>query len=75
MNIDYQQLHKDREEMRRALPLENNEAWESWDRISFILFELEQENKIQQRLNYLRQEIEQERISYGEIDELQSNES
>lgn len=28
--------------------------------------------QIQQRLNYLRQEIEAERISYGEIAELQS---
>lgn len=28
--------------------------------------------EIQNRLNYLRQEIEQERISYGEIIELQS---
>ena len=41
MKIDYEQLRKDKETMRETLPCDDNNAWEAWDRISMVLFELE----------------------------------
>ena len=41
MNIDYDQLRKDKDAIRLTLPADDNDAWEAWDRISIILYELE----------------------------------
>ena len=39
MTIDFEQLRRDKDVMRRALPADDNEAWEAWDRISTVLYE------------------------------------
>lgn len=41
MTIDFKQLEKDKDEIRKALPEDNNSAWDAWDRICMVLEELE----------------------------------
>ena len=37
MNIDLDQLLEDEDVIRKALPQDDNEAWEAWDRILQVL--------------------------------------